>query len=164
MRRGVRLAVDVGDVRIGVARSDPGGILASPVEVVPRANTGSTDLARIAELAAADEAIEVIVGLPLGLSGREGPAAQKARAFASELAGLLRPGVPVRLFDERLSTVSAHQAYRSQGQSTRRIRGRIDAAAAAVILQSALDAERTADQPPGEIIGNVTGTDRNGPT
>src|ERR1700727_535034 len=93
VRTGVRLAVDPGTVRIGVARSDPGGVLASPLTVV---RSGPGDLDTLATLAGSAEAIEVIVGLPTSLSGREGAAAAAARSFAAELAGRLAP-VPVRL-------------------------------------------------------------------
>ena len=86
MRRGVRLGVDVGDVRIGVAASDPSGLIATPVETVAR---GQGDLARLRALAEEHEALEVVVGLPRSLSGREGPAAAKVRAFATELADVL---------------------------------------------------------------------------
>lgn len=147
MRNGVRLGIDVGDVRIGVARSDPHGLLASPVEVV-RAGSGALDQLRL--LVAEHEPIEVLVGLPIGLRGAEGRAAAKAREFAASLRAVLT--VPVRLVDERFSTVSAHQAYRSQGQSTRQTRERIDAAAAAVFLQGALDTERNTNFPPGEEV------------
>src|SRR5580700_4193021 len=95
MRQGVRVAVDVGSVRVGVARSDPGGILASPLAVV---RSGPGDLDELARLAG--DAIEVIVGLPTSLSGREGAAAAAARRFAADLAARLAP-VPVRLVDER---------------------------------------------------------------
>src|ERR1700688_3810318 len=100
VRQGVRLAVDVGSVRVGVARSDPGGILASPLTVLA---SGPADLDELATLAAREDAIEVIVGLPTSLSGREGTAAQGARSFASELAGRVAP-IPVRLIDERFTT------------------------------------------------------------
>ena len=83
MRHGVRLGLDPGDARIGVARSDPSGFLATPVETVRR---GKGDLARIARLAAEEDAVEMIVGLPRSLSGGEGPAAVKVRAFAGRLA------------------------------------------------------------------------------
>ncbi|REF38252.1 Holliday junction resolvase RuvX [Thermasporomyces composti] len=148
MRGGVRLAVDVGEVRIGVARSDPSGTLAVPLETIRR---GPGDLDRIAALAAESEAVEVVVGLPVSLSGKEGPAASKVRAFASDLARRLSP-LPVRLVDERLSTVGAHQAFRARGLSTRQTRGRVDQAAAAIILQSALDAERSTGAPPGAVV------------
>ncbi len=93
MRVGVRLGIDPGDARIGVARSDPSGFLATPVETVRR---GKGDLARIAAIVAEEEAMEVVVGLPRSLSGNEGPAAVKTREFAGRLARRLDP-VPVRL-------------------------------------------------------------------
>ena len=111
MRRGVRLAVDVGSVRIGIARSDPGGMLASPLETVPR---GKGDLAAVAALAEGNDAVEIVVGLAVGLAGREGKAAAEGRAFATELAGRL-PSVPVRLVDERFTTVLAHSALQQGG-------------------------------------------------
>ncbi|MDQ1631486.1 MAG: putative pre6S rRNA nuclease, partial [Frankiaceae bacterium] len=120
----MRLGVDVGDVRIGVARSDPDGLIATPVETVAR---GRGDLARLAELAREHEALEAVVGLPRSLNGGEGPAAAKARQFAAELAGVLDPaGVGVRLCDERLSTVSAEAALRSQGRKGKRRRAVVD--------------------------------------
>ena len=97
MRFGVRLGIDPGDARIGVARSDPSGMLATPVETVRR---GKGDLTRIAEILAEENAVEVVVGLPRSLSGREGPAAVKVRQFALDLARQVAP-VPVRLCDER---------------------------------------------------------------
>lgn len=157
MRLGIRLGVDVGDVRVGVSRSDPQGTLAVPVETVRRDETGQTDLVRLGELCEEYDAIEVVVGLPLGLSGREGPAAVKARAYAEALASKITP-IAVRLVDERLSTVSAQQAYRLRGVSEKKSRSRIDAAAAAVILQSALDSERATGKPPGESVRLTNGT------
>lgn len=148
MRFGSRLGVDVGSVRIGVARSDPSGILATPVETVKR---GSGDLDRIAALAAEYDVVEVIVGLPTSLSGREGPAAGLARAFAQELAVRLAP-TPVRLFDERLTTVAAQQGMRASGRKAKNQRSVIDQAAAVVLLQDALDAERAQDRPPGRPV------------
>jgi putative holliday junction resolvase len=147
-RSGVRLAVDVGSARIGVARSDPGGLLASPLNKVTR---GRGDLAALAGLAAEHAAIEVIVGLPTGLSGRDGQAAATAREFAGALAAMLAPR-PVRLVDERFTTVIAHDALRSGGRDSRQRRGVVDQAAAALLLQSALDAERSAGRPPGELV------------
>ncbi|MFI0356625.1 Holliday junction resolvase RuvX [Actinomadura sp. 9N407] len=148
MRQGVRLGVDVGTVRIGVARSDPGGILATPLETVKR---GKGDLGRLVSLASEHEALEVIVGLPTSLSGREGPAAEAARKFAARLAGLLPPEA-VRLYDERLTTVTAESGLRAggvHGQARRRV---VDQAAAAVLLQAALDGERLTGRAPGEIV------------
>lgn len=154
-RRGRRLGVDVGDARIGVASCDPDGLIATPVETV-RAGDGA--LARLAALAEEYEALEVIVGLPLGLSGREGPAAVKVRAFAADLAGAI-PGVSVRLIDERLSTVAGQAQLHASGRTTKSSRSVIDQAAAVVILQSAIDAERTRGTAPGEVVEATEGTD-----
>ncbi len=153
VRAGVRLAVDVGSVRVGVARCDPGGILASPLTVV---RSGRGDLDELTALAASTEAIEVIVGLPTSLSGREGAAAATARRFAGELAGRLAP-VPVRLFDERFTTTQAHDALRRGGKDSRARRSVVDAAAAAVLLQAALDAERATGLPPGQLVDAAGG-------
>jgi len=148
VREGVRLAVDVGAVRIGVARSDPGGILASPLTVV---RSGPGELDELTALTASAGAIEVIVGLPTSLSGREGTAAAAARSFAVELAGRLAP-IPVRLVDERFTTTQAHDALRRSGKDSRSRRGTVDAAAAAVLLQAALDTERATGRPPGQLV------------
>ncbi|MEQ6901229.1 Holliday junction resolvase RuvX [Nocardioides sp. YIM 152588] len=147
MRYGVRLGVDPGDARIGVARCDPSGMIATPVETVRR---GKGDLRRIGQLVAAEEAVEVVVGLPRSLSGGEGPAAAKVRELAARLARRIAP-VPVRLVDERLSTVSAEAMLRDQRKGQKR-RAVIDQAAAVVILQHALDTERATGRPPGELV------------
>jgi putative holliday junction resolvase len=144
----VRVCVDVGAVRVGVAACDPDGMLASPVETVPR---GRGDLRRIASIAAERDALEVLVGLPRALSGTEGQAAEIARTFAWSLARQVAPR-PVRLVDERLSTVRATKAMRESGVSVRAGRARVDQAAAVVILQDALDQERASGVPPGEIV------------
>ena len=148
MRHGVRLGLDPGDARIGVARSDPSGFLATPVETVKRSRG---DLARLAEIVVEEEAVEVVVGLPRSLSGREGPAAVKVRAFAARLARRVAP-VPVRLCDERLTTVSAEAMLRDRGRTGSKRRAVVDMAAAVVILQNALDTERATGTPPGEIL------------
>lgn len=153
MRFGTRLAVDVGSARIGVARCDPGGLLASPLATIPR---GPGDLDSLTSLAADEDAIEVIVGLPTGLSGREGAAAAQARAFAGALAARLAP-MPVRLVDERFTTVIAHDALRRGGRGSRARRPVVDQAAAALILQGALDTERTTGKPAGELVGSAAG-------
>ncbi|MFT4008556.1 MAG: Holliday junction resolvase RuvX [Nocardioidaceae bacterium] len=150
MRKGVRVGVDAGDARIGVARSDPSGLIATPVETVPRTTDG-TDLKRLAEIAVEEGAFEVIVGLPRSLSGAEGPAAAKVRDFATALAGVL-PGLGVRLWDERLSTVTAESVLREQGRKGKARRAVVDQAAAVVILQNALDRERSTGEPPGESV------------
>ncbi|WP_218038471.1 Holliday junction resolvase RuvX [Acrocarpospora pleiomorpha] len=160
MRRGVRLGVDVGSVRIGVARSDPSGLLATPVETVRR---GKGDLDRLAELAAEHEAIEVVVGLPTTLSGRESHAASAARDFAARLSVRLAP-VEVRLYDERLTTVTATQGLRSSGVKARNQRDIIDQAAAVVLLQAALDTERSTGRPPGHPLDPPPGGETRGGT
>ncbi|HEV2537942.1 MAG TPA: Holliday junction resolvase RuvX [Streptosporangiaceae bacterium] len=153
-RQGVRLAVDVGSVRIGVARSDPGGVLAVPLTVLRSGSGALAGQARaeLARLTVAEGAIEVIVGLPMSLSGREGAAAAGAREFASDLAGRLAP-VPVRLVDERFTTTEAHSALRRGGKDSRARRQIIDAAAAAILLQAALDTERATGRPAGQLVG-----------
>ncbi|MGW7352106.1 Holliday junction resolvase RuvX [Streptomyces sp. Z26] len=150
MRRGRRLAVDVGEARIGVAASDPDGLLATPVETVPGRDAVSAHR-RLGELVAEYEPLEVVVGLPRSMNGREGPAAAKARAFADRLARAVTP-VPVRLVDERLSTVTAAQGMRASGVNAKKGRARIDQAAAVVILQSALETERASGRPPGQCV------------
>jgi len=131
-----------------VARSDPDGVLASPLETVRR---GTGDMAELARIAADAEAVEVVVGLAVGLRGQEGKAASDGRAFASALAQRLAP-VPVRLVDERFTTVLAHAALRQGGQDSRARRTSVDKAAAAVVLQSALDSERATGQPAGQLV------------
>ena len=135
---GVRLGIDPGEVRIGVAASDPSGILATPVETVAR---GEGDLDRIAALVEERQAVLVYVGLPRSLSGGQGPSAGRVQVFARELADRLHP-CPVRLCDERLSTVTAEGQLRAQGRKGRKRRAVVDQAAAVVILQGALERER----------------------
>jgi putative Holliday junction resolvase len=148
MRSGVRLGLDPGDARIGVARSDPTGFLATPVETVRR---GRGDLGRLRRIVAETEAVEVVVGLPRSLSGREGPSALKVREFAQSLARQIDP-VPVRLCDERLTTVSAESMLRERGRKGADRRSVVDMAAAVLILQNALDTERASGSAPGEIV------------
>lgn len=148
MRHGVRLGVDPGDARVGVARSDPTGFLATPVETLRR---GRGDLASIARLVRDEDVLEVVVGLPRSLSGGEGPAAAKARQYAVRLAERVAP-VPVRLVDERLTTVTAEAMLRDRGKKGQQRRAVVDQAAAVMILQHALDAERATGLPPGEPV------------
>lgn len=144
MRSGVRLGVDVGQARIGVARSDAAGSIVLPVSTIRR---DGHDLARIAGIARKYEAIEIVVGLPLGLSGKEGTAAERARHYAGMVAE--RTGVPVRLVDERLSTVTAHAALHEAGLDSRKHRAVVDQVAATVILEQALAIERSTGESPG---------------
>jgi putative Holliday junction resolvase len=142
------VGIDVGSVRIGVARSDPDGVLALPLDTVRR---GAGDVAQLARIAADSDAVEVVVGLAVSLRGSEGKAAREGRAFASALAERLAP-VPVRLVDERFTTVVAHAALRQGGRDSRARRTSVDKAAAAVVLQSALDSERATGQPAGQLV------------
>lgn len=146
MRQGVRLGVDVGRVRVGVARSDRDGLLATPVETIQRVDVDGV-VRRIGELVVELDVVELVVGLPLSLSGGDTASTQDARDVAAALAAV----APVRLVDERLSTVTAQSAMRQAGRSTRRQKAVIDQAAAVVILQHALDAER-AGRVPGMMV------------
>lgn len=150
MRRGRRLAIDVGDARIGVASCDPDGVLATPVETVSGRDVPAAHR-RLRQIAEEYEPLEVVVGLPRSLSGGEGPAAAKVRVFAQELARSLAP-VPVRLVDERMTTVSASQGLRASGVKSKKGRSVIDQAAAVIILQNALETERVSGNPPGESV------------
>lgn len=132
----------MGSVRIGVACSDPDGILATPVETVRRDRSGK-HLRRLAELAAELEVVEIVVGLPRTLADRTGPSAVDAIELAETLSGRVAP-VPVRLADERLTTVSAQRSLREAGVRAKDQRAVIDQAAAVAILQSWLDQSRGA--------------------
>jgi len=148
VRPGIRIGVDVGTVRVGVARSDPSGFIAVPVETVPRDTANAKDLARIAALVSEFQAI---VGLPTSLSGQQGIAAEAARKYAVAIARRVQP-VPVRAVDERLSTVTAQRSLREAGVKGRKHRPVVDQAAAVVILQSALDTERSSGREPGSLV------------
>lgn len=150
MRRGRRLAIDVGDARIGVASCDPDGILATPVETVPGRDVPAAQR-RLKQLVDEYEPIEVVVGLPRSLKGSEGPAAVKVRGFAQQLAGLIAP-IPLRLVDERMTTVTASQGLRASGVKSKKGRSVIDQAAAVIILQQALESERVSGKAPGEGV------------
>ncbi|MBM0227776.1 MULTISPECIES: Holliday junction resolvase RuvX [Micromonospora] len=146
LSRGVRLGVDVGQVRVGVARSDPHGILATPLVTLARDLTAAADavpadMAALVDLIAEHEAVEVIVGLPVNLSGKHGPAATNVSAYAARLADVIAP-VPVALTDERMSTVVASRRLAERGVRGKRQRAVVDQAAAVEILQSWLDAQR----------------------
>jgi putative Holliday junction resolvase len=157
--RGTRLGVDVGTVRVGVAASDPDGLIATPVATVRRpaeGQAGAADLAQIVSEVQERCAKVVYVGLPRHLSGAEGASAALARAYAGALAQAVAP-IQVRLVDERMSTVSAHRALRESGRPGRRHRDVVDQAAAVVILQDALDAERTTGRRAGERVATRPG-------
>ncbi len=155
--RGPRLAVDVGSVRVGLASSDPDGLVATPVATLardtrrPAAGALPSDQAQIVDEVRDRGTAVLYVGLPRHLSGTEGSASAAARAYAGSLAQAIAP-VPVRLVDERMSTVTAHQALYASGRAGRRHREVVDQAAAVVILQAALDAERSTGRRAGERV------------
>ena len=140
------MGIDVGSVRVGIALSDPNGIMAHPVVTVEPA-----DVAAVDALITEHEVTCVYVGLPRTLRGDEGPAAQSARGYAQALASRVGP-VPVRLVDERLTTVSAHRQLEASGLRERGRRFVVDQAAAVLILQGALDLESSSGRPAGELI------------
>lgn len=146
-RRGVRLGIDVGKARVGVSRCDPDGMLAVPVETVARS---AQSLARIAELAGEYEPFEFVVGLPVNMQGVDTESTVDAREFASALQTLT--GVPVRMIDERLSTVTAHAALRSSGRTQKKSRSIVDQVAAVVLLQHAIDIEKSTGNPAGSVV------------
>lgn len=144
---GVWLGVDPGEVRIGVAVSDNEGTLAVPVQTLQRDRSA---MARLVALIDEHGARLVVVGLPRSLSGNEGPAAARSRVFAAELAAV--SSVPVRLIDERLTTVSATRQLQEAGRTSRKSRQVVDQAAAVLILQTALDARRSQGDNVGELV------------
>jgi putative pre-16S rRNA nuclease len=146
-RPGVRLAVDWGDARIGVAACDRDGVLAYPVRTV---RAGVNEITELVALVDEYRPIEVLVGFPRSLSGSEGQAAAKARERARRLARAVH--VPVRLVDERLTTVTASQRLSEGGKRANEQRQLIDAAAAVAILEQALTFEQSREIPPGELV------------
>lgn len=139
---GVWIGVDVGTVRVGVARSDPAGVLATPVVTLARDTREDRDIAELASLVAEHHAVGVVVGLPRTLAGREGTSAQLARDYAARLAAEIAP-VPVEHVDERLTTVSAQRKLQQGGvKGSRAKRAVIDQAAAVELLQHWLDSLR----------------------
>jgi putative holliday junction resolvase len=139
------LGLDLGSKRVGVAISDSGGAVATPIDTIHRSRDPQADRRRIAELVAEWEAEIVVVGLPLSLDGSIGPAAQGAMDEAEALGDTL--SVPVVLQDERLTTVTAHDRLREQGLKGPRRTAVVDQTAAAVLLQAWLDARRNQELP-----------------
>ena len=152
MRPGVRLGVDVGKARVGIASSDRDGLLATPVATLLRADA---DKRAFRILVADYSAVEIVIGLPISLSGADTASTTDAREFAADVAQWTE--LPVRLVDERLSTVSAQRALRDSGRRTKGSRPVIDQVAAVIILQNALDSERSAGRPPGVLVDPESG-------
>jgi putative Holliday junction resolvase len=134
------LGIDHGDARIGVAISDELGMLAHPVETITIKDT--EPLTRLAQIVAEKSIGTIIIGLPKNMDGTTGPAAEKVRAFAEQLRG--RVTCPVRLWDERLTTVAAQKSLHAAGRNTKQSRSVIDQAAAQLILQGWLDSQNMA--------------------
>lgn len=149
IRRGVRLALDWGRARIGVAACDPDGILAYPVETI---RADADPLHRLKDLVAEYRPIEIIMGLPRDLSGQHGIAAVAMEGIARQVSAQVAP-IPVRLIDERLSTVSATRQLQQAGKKSRQQRAVIDQAAAVTILRHALSCE-AAGRLPGHTVTN----------
>lgn len=141
------LGVDVGAVRVGVALSDPAGVLATPLVTLDRDETTWSDLDLLTDLVAEHEVVEVVVGLPRTLAGREGPAARAALGYADDLREVFDErgvsGVPVTMADERLTTVTAGRMLSDRGVKGRAQRRVIDQVAAVGILQTWLDGRRS---------------------
>lgn len=150
MRRGVRLGVDYGGARIGVAACDPQASVVLPLQVVPTSKYGE-DVEEVAQIAAARDAIEIVVGYPRHMSGKVGASARAARKFARELAHAYPRG-RVALIDERLTSVQAHSLLAEGEVGARARKGKVDPLAAAIILETALESERNTGRPPGETI------------
>lgn len=138
--KGRLLGVDLGSKRIGIATCDFHGVLASPLTVLDRSGDMKRDHVRIADLVAEEEAVAVVVGLPVDLSGKNGIAAQSVLAETEQLATVL--DVPVLTYDERMTSATANKQLADLGVSSKKRRTSIDKYAAAIILQSYLDAQR----------------------
>ncbi len=141
MNRGAgrAMGLDVGERRIGVAIGDELDLISSPLTVVQR---GDGDLAQLRDLAIANRIDRIVVGLPTGMSGREGPQAALVRQFADALAETVHGGTRVEFWDERLTTAVAERTLRESRNRRHRRKGDVDTVAAAVILQGYLDASR----------------------
>jgi putative Holliday junction resolvase len=144
MRLGRRLGVDYGSVRVGLAICDPHGLLATPYETL----TTLTSVNEILRIVKEEEVLEIVLGLPKHLNGNEGTSADLVRAFAEELRVC---AIPIRLVDERSTTVSAASQLRQSGRTAKNSKSIIDQATAVIILQGALDAER-GGRLPGELV------------
>lgn len=135
------LALDYGEARIGVAISDPTGLLAQPLETIVTQPGDAAALARIAEIVKAQEVGQIVIGLPLHMSGRSGPEVERANAFGDRVRR--RTGVPVDYLDERWTTREAERAMDDAGVSRKKQRGRVDPIAAALLLRTWLELRRT---------------------
>ncbi|GFZ80389.1 Holliday junction resolvase RuvX [Nesterenkonia alkaliphila] len=155
MRAGVRLAVDVGEARVGLAATDPDALVATPVMTLRRDKNRNGDIRMIVKIARDRGARLIYVGLPLSLSGEDTPSTQKARDYAAELKRQLTEAqlnTGVQLIDERLTTVSAAEKMRASGRSAREQKEAIDQAAAVEILNHALQMRTAGGAEPGQDV------------
>jgi putative Holliday junction resolvase len=153
MRKGKRLAIDVGSVRIGLATCDSDGILSSPIAALSRSESSSESVQAIVNLVSELNVIEVLVGDPISLSGSTTSSTRDARQLAAEIASAI--SVPVRLVDERLTTVSAQAKLRQTGINSRDAKHLIDSASAVEILEQALNTERSTGKAPGVLAVEI---------
>lgn len=165
--RGIKLGVDVGMARVGLAASDPDGILATPVKTLSRDAKRNSDIKIVVKEAATRGACQIFVGLPRTMKGEEKTSAEMARNYAQILVDLLQASgaeTPVHLIDERLTTVSAHQALHKAGMDSREHRKVVDQVAAVEILQHAMDMQKARNADVGQVVRprtpDVVGTDR----
>ena len=153
MRPGRRLAVDVGKVRVGLAISDFHGILASPLQNVARQTDDSTTIQLILDAISQEDILEIYVGLPVSMSGKASASTDDAISLATALQSAT--GIPIRMIDERLTTVSASSALRSSGKNSKVGRKVIDQIAATMILEQALSIEKNTDRIPGTELAEL---------
>ncbi|MCC3269120.1 Holliday junction resolvase RuvX [Arthrobacter gengyunqii] len=153
--RGVKLGVDVGQARVGLAVCDPDGTLAMPVKTLKRDAKKNSDIRVLVREAADRNAVQVFVGLPRSMRGTETASTQMARDYADALLAALErsgTGIPVSLVDERLTTVSAHRSLHEAGLNSKEHRRVVDQAAAVAILQHAIDMQRSLERDVGEPV------------
>jgi putative Holliday junction resolvase len=152
---GRRMAIDVGKVRIGLASCDREAILASPLKSVNRSSETSKTIAELVELVNLNDPIEIYVGEPLALSGKQTESTTDAKLIAFELATCV--SIPVRMIDERFTTVTAANKLRAAGMSSRESKLIIDSASAVEVLESAISYEKNTGLAPGHLVGDSVG-------
>ncbi|RZU61476.1 Holliday junction resolvase RuvX [Zhihengliuella halotolerans] len=163
MTRGVRIGIDVGLARVGVAHSDPDALLASPWKTLKRDVKKNSDLRVLVQYVRDQQAVTVYVGLPRSMNGGETASTTMARDYAAELLARLQTeklDAEVRLVDERLTTVSAHKSLHAAGVDGRQHRRVVDQVAAVAILQQAIDMEKSLQRD----VGTAVESTRNGQT
>lgn len=153
---GRKLALDIGRARVGIAISDAAGILASPSESIARLADDSETVKEILQLVIDNEIVELYIGDPVSLSGEQTSSTADARNFAALLQSAT--SLPVRLVDERLTTISAARNLRESGKDARASKSFIDSASAVVILESVLQTERVSARSAGRAVGDLLGS------